>query len=51
MSGVCEGGGSGREELNRYPPLSPAVLWIVNVCERKLIKKQNKKTAGYWDVR
>ena len=31
---VCEAGGSGREELKKPPP-SSAVLWIVNVCERK----------------
>ena len=32
---VYEAGWSGREELNRYPPPSPAVLWIVNARERK----------------
>ena len=26
MSSVCEAGGSGREELKRYPPPFPAVL-------------------------
>ena len=30
-----EAGGSGREELNSYPLPSLAVLWIVNVRERK----------------
>ena len=32
---VCEAGGSGREELKKYPPPSPAVLLFTNVCERK----------------
>ena len=40
---VCEAGGSGREELNRYTPPSPAVLWIVDVCERKPRKTKKKK--------
>ena len=31
----CEAGGSGSEELKKCPPPSPAVLWFVNVCERK----------------
>ena len=31
----CEAGGSSREELKREPPYSPAVLWIVNVREKK----------------
>ena len=35
MSKCLWSGGSGRGELNRYPPSSPAVLWIVNVHERK----------------
>ena len=35
-------GGSDREELKKYPPSSPAVLSIVNVCERK--PKQKKTT-------
>ena len=37
---MCEAVGSGREELSRYPPPSSAVLWMVNVCERKLIYKK-----------
>ena len=32
---VCAAGGSDREELKKLPPPSPAVLWIVNICERK----------------
>ena len=32
---ACEAGGSGREDLNRYPPSSPAIPRIVNVRERK----------------
>ena len=37
---ACEAGGSGREELNRYPPPSAAVPWIVNVRERKPRQKK-----------
>ena len=33
---VREAGVSGREELKRYSPLSPVVLWIVNVREKKI---------------
>ena len=40
---VCEAGGSGREELNRFPPPSPAVLWIMNVHETKPRQKKNEK--------
>ena len=29
-----EARGSGKVELNRYPPSSPAVQWIVNIRER-----------------
>ena len=32
---MSEAGGSGTEELNRYPPPSSALLWIVNVRDRK----------------
>ena len=35
-----EVGGSGREELKKYPVRFPAVLWIVNVSERKPKKKR-----------
>ena len=35
MSKFLWSSGSGREELNRYPPPSPDVLWIVNFRERK----------------
>ena len=37
---MSEAGGSGREELNRYPLPSPAVLWIVNARERKPREKK-----------
>ena len=37
--GAYEAGGSGREELKRLPPPSTIVLWIVNVREKKPIKK------------
>ena len=39
---VCEAGESVREELQKLPPLSPAVLQIVNVYERK---PRQKKTV------
>ena len=35
ISRILKDNDSGREELKRYPPPSPAVLWIVNVRERK----------------
>ena len=35
MSKCPEAGGNGREELKKYPPPSPAVVGIVNSCERK----------------
>ena len=35
MLSVCEAGGSGSEELKKCPPTSPAVLWLVNVSEKK----------------
>ena len=35
MLSVCEAGGSGSEELKKKSPLSPAVLWIVSVGEKK----------------
>ena len=35
--------GVSREELKRFPPPSPSVLWIVNVRERKPIKKKREK--------
>ena len=41
---VCEVGGSGKEELKKRPSLSPAVLWVVNVRERK----PRKKKQGIW---
>ena len=34
---ICEAGGNGSEELKKCPPPSPAVLWFVNICERKPI--------------
>lgn len=42
LSNVSEVGGIGREELNKWPPLTPAVLQIMNVCEKKtVIEKKN----------
>ena len=38
---MCEAGGSGNEELKKCPPPSLAVLWFVNVCERKPNRKNN----------
>ena len=32
---VCEAGESASEELKKCPPPSPAVLWFINVQERK----------------
>ena len=32
---VCEGAGSGSEELKKCPPPSHAVVWFVNVREKK----------------
>ena len=36
-------GGNGSEELKNYPPPFPAVLWFVNVHERKPRQKKKKK--------
>ena len=39
---VCEAGASGSEELKKCPPPSPAVMWFVNIRERKArYKKKN----------
>ena len=37
-------GGNGSEELRKHPPPSSAVLWFVNVCEKKtqIEKKEDK---------
>ena len=43
-------GGSGREELNRQPPPSPAVLWIVNVRERKLRKEKKMEWLNWLKI-
>lgn len=45
---MSEVGGSGRDELKRQPPPSPAVLWIMNIRERKHREKtkQNKKRGN-----
>ena len=32
---VCKAGGSGSEELKKWPPPFIAVLWFINVHERK----------------
>ena len=32
--------GSGSEELQEWPPTSPAILWFVNGCERKPKEKK-----------
>ena len=39
-------GGSGSEELNKYPSPFPAVLWFVNVHEKKSWQKKKKKFAN-----
>ena len=39
---VCVADGSGREELKKWASPSPAVLWMVNVGERKPRKKTFK---------
>ena len=38
---ICEVGGRGSEKLKKCLPPSPAVLWFVNVCERKPDRKKN----------
>ena len=38
-------GGSSRKDIRKQPPPSPAVLWIVNICEMRIalgIKNNNK---------
>ena len=42
---VSKVGGSGREKLKRQLSLSPTVLWIVNVCE----KKPTISFTKFWD--
>ena len=42
MSKCLWSGWNGREELKIYPPPSPAVLWIMNIRERK--PRQKKKS-------
>ena len=37
---LCEVGGSGNEESKKCPPLSPAVLWFVNDCEKTPDRKK-----------
>ena len=37
-----EAGGSGREELKKWPPPSPAVLWFVNGREENPDRKKVK---------
>ena len=39
---VCKAGGSGSEELKEFPRPCPAVLWFVNVRERKPRQKQKQ---------
>ena len=43
-------GGSGSEELMKCPPPSPAVLWFVNVHERKPTQKKAKKNKTKRDA-
>ena len=39
---MSETGESGSEELKKWPPSSPAVLWIVNLRQRKPRQKKKK---------
>ena len=46
---VYEADGSDRGKLNKWLPLYPAVLWIVNACEKSLIKIQSKSKQRKYD--
>ena len=41
-----EAGGSGSEELKKWPPPSPAVLWFVNGREENLDTKIEGRKVG-----
>ena len=47
MSKCLWTGGSGSEELKKCPPPSPAVLWFVNVRERKPRQKKKCSSLSY----
>lgn len=42
-----EAGGSDREELKGYPPPFPATVWIVNLREKKNIRKNSVSTQHH----